>query len=163
MHPQHWIYTAMRSKNWIKQHRKNWEICSWKVEVEKSPVDNRSTKPEKMGILSCQKIKKNMKKARKYGPFSLSSRPDSNRRPTHYECVALPAEPRKPVSAFASTHLLYNRRLWLASVFLKKIKSTYFLKNSKKVVDNPVPLVYYTPCRRWNWLNCSNNSNNSNF
>ena len=22
------LYTAMRSKNWIKQHRKNWEICS---------------------------------------------------------------------------------------------------------------------------------------
>ena len=28
-------------------------------------------------------------------PYSQSSRPDSNRRPTHYECVALPAEPRK--------------------------------------------------------------------
>ena len=26
-----------------------------------------------------------------------SSRPDSNRRPTHYECVALPTEPRKHV------------------------------------------------------------------
>ena len=28
-------------------------------------------------------------------PYFQSSRPDSNRRPTHYECVALPAEPRK--------------------------------------------------------------------
>ena len=27
--------------------------------------------------------------------FVISSRPDSNRRPTHYECVALPTEPRK--------------------------------------------------------------------
>ena len=132
MHPQHWIYTAMRSKNWIKQHRKNWEICSWKVEVEKSPVDNRSTKPEKMGILSCQKIKKNMKKARKYGPFSLSSRPDSNRRPTHYECVALPAEPRKLIKRFALTHTLYTGFPDLASVFWKKVKLIYFWKKLEK-------------------------------
>ena len=117
MHPQHWIYTAMRSKNWIKQHRKNWEICSWKVEVEKSPVDNRSTKPEKLEILSCQKIKKNMKKARKYGPFSLSSRPDSNRRPTHYECVALPAEPRKPVSQDKKYSTI---RSWICQLFFWK-------------------------------------------
>ena len=40
------------------------------MEVEKSPVDNRSTKPEKMEILSCQKIKKNMKKARINTGFS---------------------------------------------------------------------------------------------
>ena len=132
MHPQHWIYTAMRSKNWIKQHRKNWEICSWKVEVEKSPVDNRSTKPEKLEILSCQKIKKNMKKARKYGPFSLSSRPDSNRRPTHYECVALPAEPRKLIKRFALTHTLYTGFPDLASVFWKKVKLIYFWKKLEK-------------------------------
>ena len=36
-----------------------------------------------------------------------SSLPDSNRRPTHYECVALPAEPRKHLVAcdlFTITH-----------------------------------------------------------
>ena len=50
-----------------------------------------------------------------------SSRPDSNRRPTHYECVALPAEPRKPVKRFALTYILYTELADLASVFLKKV------------------------------------------
>ena len=101
----------------------------------KSPVDNRSTKPEKMEILSCQKIKKNMKKARIYGLFLLSSRPDSNRRPTHYECVALPAEPRKLIKRFALTHTLYTGFSDLASVFWKKVKKVkliYFWKKLEK-------------------------------
>ena len=82
----------------------------------KSPVDNRSTKPEKMGILSCQKIKK-------------------NRRPTHYECVALPAEPRKLIKRFALTHTLYTGFPDLASVFWKKVKKVkliYFWKKLEK-------------------------------
>ena len=130
-------------------------LRTWNVALD-FPATPEAKKADSTG-------KNTNKKAETFWVSALSSLPDSNRRPTHYECVALPAEPRKPVSAFASTHLLYNRRLWLASVFLKKIKSTYFLKNLKKVVDNPDLVVYYTPCRRWNWLNCSNNSNNSSF
>ena len=50
-------------------------------------------------------------------PESWSSRPDSNRRPTHYECVALPTEPRKQIfleerirNATSFTALLYTYR-----------------------------------------------------
>ena len=82
------------------------------------------------------------------GPNKKSSRPDSNRRPTHYECVALPAEPRKLIKRFALTHILYTGFPNLASVFWKKVKLIYFWKNLKKVVDNLAAVVYYIHFRR---------------
>ena len=56
------LYTAMRSKNWIKQHRKNWEICSWKVEVEKvrSTIGRQNRK--KWGFWAVRKLKRIWKK-----------------------------------------------------------------------------------------------------
>ncbi len=54
------------------------------------------------------------KKAETFWVSALSSLPDSNRRPTHYECVALPAEPRKPVSQDKKYSTI---RSWICQLF----------------------------------------------
>ena len=47
---------------------------------------------------------------------SHSSRPDSNRRPTHYECVALPTEPRKLITTYQKIilkkHQICNTKIY---------------------------------------------------
>ena len=51
-------------------------------------------------------LSKDNKKPLKFKGF-LSSWPDLNRRPTHYECGALPAEPQKHVVNISTTDLNY--------------------------------------------------------
>ena len=64
-----------------------------------------------------QQGKNTNKKAETFWVSALSSLPDSNRRPTHYECVALPAEPRKPVSQDKKYSTI---RSWICQLFFKK-------------------------------------------
>ena len=61
-----------------------------------------------------QQGKNTNKKAETFWVSALSSLPDSNRRPTHYECVALPAEPRKPVSQDKKYSTI---RSWICQLF----------------------------------------------
>ena len=70
-----------------------------------------------------QQGKNTNKKAETFWVSALSSLPDSNRRPTHYECVALPAEPRKPVST--RQKIFYNKIMDLSTVFLKKYNYSF--------------------------------------
>ena len=55
----------------------------------------RATNTASQCLLPLAGYKKSSRENKSLGCSYLSSRPDSNRRPTHYECVALPAEPRK--------------------------------------------------------------------
>ena len=67
-----------------------------------------------------QKKPKPLAFTRNFDFLPYSSRPDSNRRPTHYECVALPTEPYWQNVLVYNTKTDSENQLFFHKIYIKK-------------------------------------------
>ena len=71
-------------------------ICGLRARIECEPFSEHSTHSDRVtNIGYCLFSRASPLPAANQNAIKKSSLPDLNRRPTHYECVALPTEPRK--------------------------------------------------------------------
>ena len=86
-------------------------------------VPHKPAEVQRAFLLACHEDYIKQKESQNWNSFVLSHMSDSNQRPTHYECVALPTELKWPLKCGCKNRNNFETRV-------KKQEKTFLLKNT---------------------------------